>query len=1110
MPNGIPAMSCINQKDKRILITNTSNEVFYLDLNTYSLDKNGVVNCGITSLKRSISDSCFVTTTSCGEVQYWNLHTGLLQKEKKLSVNGIIDFVSLTDGVDFFICADSSVIVYAHDTIIFSRKFDVQFIRGCLSGVDNEVVVLDEHLRLFKYKYAADTINAISVNSTIVSNYFMPNAEDFIIQTRGIHDPQMYVYNGKDDILIYPELVYTLFKIKILKETDKYLIHAWFGDKPTNEGNIYQYSNGQINRMGGKSVGSYSTSFSNDGETLFVGLTNGYSTSINMNDLTVNKTFKTNGGTIWSTELDKNGRYLLTPSDDSTLVITDFTNRDIVYRIKTPNEIVHAKFDENNQTIFTAPDFGIPYAYYLLDTVLRVPIDTVCRKYTSVDVSVDNKYVLMSSFDSSVYIYQNEKSFPLKIKLVGHEGEVWSAKFSPSGKLVASCGKDGKIILWDILTGREIKQQNATSDVMWVEFSNDSILVYGTREGQIYVWDTGKNNKVISTTDKYGAIWSISLNAFRNIIAITSSKNVLSLYRFPDLQYLCSMMFTSDNQMVLWNEKLQFDGSKLARDEMSLTCGNTLIGLQQLKAKLWIPNLGRAIMNGEDIQNIAISDLDICSKLVQFQVSQVNSDNYVIKFKKNNNIDLKLSIYLNGVYVDTIIEDDFTHFGDTIAFVVNLGPLRNFLVSNQHNDLCIKSVDQSSNLITGVVHLNIPYFSVKPSTPKAYGVFIGVSEYKSHDLDLKFAAQDAKDLSVIFKSSASKLLGDTNVIIYKNIADKGQGYLAFKEKINKTLSEISSLSKSNDIVLIYMAGHGVQDIDNKLFYFLTAETSTDDLKSKTFHQTSISVDEISEWLKPQYINAQKRILIMDACNSGKVISELFSLRDDNSIQMAVELDNLNDKYGVHILAASQASEGAYEFADLGHGVLTYSLLNSINDVYQERNSTYNFLDVNKWFMATKDGVLELNEKYGIKQSPQVLQTNSFTVGLIDKDLLTLLPKKKHIYNLSPSAIINSNNFEVSDNLNFSLKLDSVINSIVSLSTIIGLSSQVVKNSVYIPFGFYKVRNGLISLKIGLKQNNSYLLKYQDSDKVANLNLLIDRVAKRIIYFFEKETSGNPD
>jgi hypothetical protein len=226
------------------------------------------------------------------------------------------------------------------------------------------------------------------------------------------------------------------------------------------------------------------------------------------------------------------------------------------------------------------------------------------------------------------------------------------------------------------------------------------------------------------------------------------------------------------------------------------------------------------------------------------------------------------------------------------------------------------------------------------------------------------------------------------------------------------------------------------------------------------------------------------------------------------MQIAIELDNLNDKFGVHIIAASQASEGAYELTNLRHGLLTFALLDGMFNIYQERKETYSMLDISKWFNNTQSTVQQLNAIYNIKQKPQVLNTNSFSVGLIDKDIVSMLPKKKVIYYLAPSAVISFNSLEGLDNLNISFLLDSSLNSLGKLSSKIESSKHLIPGSSYIPIGLYDIKGDSILIKIGLKLENRYILNFQDSEKTSNINSLMERVAKAIIRNIEESSQSN--
>src|SRR5690606_39274289 len=57
--------------------------------------------------------------------------------------------------------------------------------------------------------------------------------------------------------------------------------------------------------------------------------------------------------------------------------------------------------------------------------------------------------------------------------LSGHRGNVNSLTFSGDGKILASSGSDGKILLWDIESGSKSDEINMGDNVTGVSFSPD-------------------------------------------------------------------------------------------------------------------------------------------------------------------------------------------------------------------------------------------------------------------------------------------------------------------------------------------------------------------------------------------------------------------------------------------------------------------------------------------------------------------------------------------------------------------------------------------------------------------------------------------------------------
>ena len=88
----------------------------------------------------------------------------------------------------------------------------------------------------------------------------------------------------------------------------------------------------------------------------------------------------------------------------------------------------------------------------------------------------------------------------LRAALQGHTDTIYDAEFSPDGKLIATASKDGTARVWEVSTGRvlkELKEAPGTSNedgpptVRVAKFSHDgeSLLVSGS-DGMVRIWET--------------------------------------------------------------------------------------------------------------------------------------------------------------------------------------------------------------------------------------------------------------------------------------------------------------------------------------------------------------------------------------------------------------------------------------------------------------------------------------------------------------------------------------------------------------------------------------------------------------------------------------------
>ncbi len=197
---------------------------------------------------------------------------------------------------------------------------------------------------------------------------------------------------------------------------------------------------------------------------------------------------------------------------------------------------------------------------------------------------------------------------------------------------------------------------------------------------------------------------------------------------------------------------------------------------------------------------------------------------------------------------------------------------------------------------------------------------IGLDEYQNPRYKLNYGKADAAAF-VDAVEHRSKGIFKT---IKKQIITDRQAVLS---AIESAFSSIMAEAQPQDAFVFYFAGHGVMsegDESNASEFFLVPHDVTQLYgNDRMLMEKAVSAKLLKTWCAK--IKAQKQLVVLDACQSGGAV-ETFAMRGASEEKAILQLAR---SAGVVVMASTGTDQFATEFAQLGHGAFTYTLLKGL-------------------------------------------------------------------------------------------------------------------------------------------------------------------------------------
>lgn len=216
--------------------------------------------------------------------------------------------------------------------------------------------------------------------------------------------------------------------------------------------------------------------------------------------------------------------------------------------------------------------------------------------------------------------------------------------------------------------------------------------------------------------------------------------------------------------------------------------------------------------------------------------------------------------------------------------------------------------------------------------PDLHVLTIGVGD------TLPNATADAQSLSDFFhRTDAGLLFANVHSIDPPLVKER-----ASKTAIFDALHQLNLDAKQGDVVVIAVSAHGAV-VDNR-YYLIPANSNEADLSIAKLNDSAISRDDFLSALKPLEEKCYV-LVVLDTCHAAALADGNKLRSPAASVDMSQVIDTQSliqrmgsNPTGVVVIAACLGSEPANDLGVLGHGVLTFALLEGLEGKLMYRNA----------------------------------------------------------------------------------------------------------------------------------------------------------------------------
>ncbi len=721
-------------------------------------------------------------------------------------------------------------------------------------------------------------------------------------------------------------------------------------------------------------------------------------------------------------DFSPDGRYLLTGGKDAIARMWDVQNGAEVRRFEGhASEITAVRFSADGRVVITGSGPGMPDVdkSKKADSSVRVWDANTGRllqtlqhpqTVTAIDVTPDGRFVLSGSQDWTARLWlartgQQIAEFKYgTLGKPGHSADVNAVALSPDGRFVLTGTGDmlteAGVYLWDVESGKGIRSFSGhTAAVRSVRFSPDGrTALTAADDNTVRVWDTASGrelHRLMHPAPVASAVWMKNAE----FIASVGTEGATHVWDASSGVELCRLISLWDGRWVVVDPLGRFDSSDLERvDGLRWVRPRdpfTPLPLEIFMRDYFEPRLLTRVVQHAPLGKVRpLTQLNTLQPLVKItdirpgptastvrvsvQVSSQRAADQEPGAGESGASDLRL--FRDGRLVGYApLEDGALALDGATRQAMFTFPAVRLASHSTGNQVEFSAYAFNTDRVKSATdRKTFQLTEHQTRRRRAYVLSVGVNAYENSQLNLSFAAPDARRMANVLRDS---LIGSgqfEDVTVIRLISDIEAGRASPEEapatKANilavlETLAgrapvppSIAGLSGADglraatpdDLVVISFSGHGFAD-DSGVFYLVPHDTSDGANMPAQLQSHALSSDELSRALRD--LDAGELTLIVDACHSAAAVQ---SGEFRPGPMGSRGLGQLAYDKGMRVLAATQTDNVALEDQRIGHGLLTFAL---VHDGLESKLADF----------KPKDGAITMAEwlSYAVDRVPQL-------------------------------------------------------------------------------------------------------------------------------------------